>query len=108
MAAEPASASRPRPPRNCPTRSCGGSLPGVKLRPLPPVMYAWIAGRLSERMGRTRLARHLAVDVEDVRRMARGDVVPSQAQRVTLERLFVADAHLPDEDSGREAARPIP
>lgn len=60
------------------------------LRPMPLIVYAHIAQRCCDVRGRTRMAASLGVDVEDMRRMASGDVVPSARQRDLLDVWFAS------------------
>ena len=60
------------------------------LRPMPLVVYAHMATRCCDVRGRTRMAAALGVDVEDMRRMCRGDVVPTSGQRDLLDAWFAS------------------
>lgn len=58
------------------------------LRPMPVVIYAHLASRCVEIRGRTRMAAELGVDVEDMRRICDGLVVPTSRQRDVLDLWF--------------------
>lgn len=60
----------------------------ISLRPMPLIVYAHMASKCDECIGRTRAAAIVGVDVEDMRRICRGDVVPSSKQRDAIDRLF--------------------
>lgn len=60
----------------------------TSLRPMPLVVYAHMASKCDELIGRTRAAGIIGVDVEDMRRICRGDVAPSSRQRDAIDRLF--------------------
>lgn len=62
----------------------------TSLRPMPLVVYAHMASKCDERIGRTRAAAIIGVDVEDMRRICRGDVVPTSKQRDAIDRLYAA------------------
>lgn len=62
----------------------------MSLRPMPLVVYAHMASKCAERIGRTRAAAIVGVDVEDMRRICRGDVVPTSRQRDAIDRLYAA------------------
>lgn len=75
------------------------------LRPMPLVVYAHMAAKCSECIGRTRAAAIVGVDVEDMRRICRGDVVPSSRQRDAIDRLFAALlAHEIEWEPGKDEA----
>ena len=58
------------------------------LRPLPAQVVAYMAARCCELLGRTRMAASCGLDVEDMRRVACGLVVPSSRQREVIESHF--------------------
>lgn len=60
----------------------------MAMRPMPLVVYAHMASKCDECIGRTRTAAIVGVDVEDMRRICRGDVVPTSRQRDAIDRLF--------------------
>lgn len=60
----------------------------MSLRPMPLVVYAHMASKCAERIGPTRAAAIVGVDYEDMRRICRGDVVPTSKQRDSLDRLY--------------------
>ncbi len=57
---------------------------------MPLVVYAHLATRCCEIRGRTRMAAALGVDVEDMRRICDGHVVPTQRQRDLLDVWFAS------------------
>lgn len=57
---------------------------------MPLVVYAHLAATCERHLGRTRCASLVGVDVEDMRRMSRGDVVPTSQQRDVLDVLFAS------------------
>lgn len=63
---------------------------GPGCRPMPVIVYAHLAQRCVDVRGRTRMAAALGVDVEDMRRMCRGDVVPTSRQRDLLDVWFAS------------------
>lgn len=62
----------------------------TSLRPMPLVVYAHMAATCERVLGRTRCASILGTDLEDMRRMSRGDVVPTSQQRDVLDMLFAS------------------
>jgi len=62
----------------------------MSLRPMPLVVYAHMASKCAERIGPTRAAAIVGVDYEDMRRICRGDVVPTSRQRDAIDRLYAA------------------
>lgn len=63
---------------------------GPGCRPMPLIVYAHMAAKCDERLGRTRTAALVGVDVEDMRRICRGDVVPTSRQRDSIDMLFAS------------------
>ena len=60
------------------------------LRPMPLLIYAHLAATCERHLGRTRCASLVGCDLEDMRRMSRGDVVPTSQQRDVLDMLFAS------------------
>ncbi len=60
------------------------------IRPMPAIVYAHLAQRCCDVRGRTRMAASLGVDVEDMRRICRGDITPTWRQRELLDQWFAA------------------
>ena len=58
------------------------------IRPLPAPVLAYMATRCCDLLGRTRMAAACGLDVEDMRRVASGAVVPSLRQREVIESHF--------------------
>lgn len=58
------------------------------IRPLPAQVVAYMAARCCELLGRTRMASACGLDVEDMRRVSAGQVVPSVRQREVIESHF--------------------
>ena len=59
-------------------------------RPMPAHVTAWMAARGCDVVGRTRMARLVGLDVEDMRRVSTGLVLPTAKQREAVERVFAA------------------
>lgn len=55
---------------------------------MPLVVYAHMATRCCDIRGRTRMAATLGVDIEDMRRICDGHVVPTSRQRDLLDLWF--------------------
>ena len=75
------------------------------IRPLPAQVVAYMAARCCELLGRTRMAASCGLDVEDMRRVACGLVVPSSRQREVIESHFAG--LLACELEALEWARPV-
>ena len=60
------------------------------LRPMPLVVYAHLATRCCDVLGRTRMASHLGCDVDDMLRICRGTVAPTSRQRDVLDVWFAS------------------
>lgn len=60
----------------------------MTLRPLPAQVVAYMAARCCDLLGRTRMAAAVDLDVEDMRRVSCGLVVPSARQREIIESHF--------------------
>lgn len=69
-------------------------------RPIPAYVHAWMASRCCDLIGRTRMARLVGVDVEDMRRVACGYVVPTQRQREAIDHVFASLLFVELEDEG--------
>ena len=59
-------------------------------RPMPAHVTAWMASRGCEIIGRTRMSRLVGLDVEDMRRVSTGQVLPTAKQREAVERVFAS------------------
>ena len=57
---------------------------------MPAHVIAWMAGRGCDILGRTRMARLVGLDVEDMRRVSTGQVLPTARQREAVERVFAS------------------